>query len=507
MNYMLGIDAGSSAVKTALFDTDGSMQAVSIQEYEFQTPSPNVVEIDAAVFWEKMKLGLGEVLARTGIAPGDIAALGISSQGETFVPMGKDGAPLRPAIFWLDGRATKQAEDIASAFTRENIFEVTGMPEIIPMWTAGKILWIKDNEPEVFSNAHKYLLVEDYLIFRLTGCHVGEFSLYPSTLFLDITRKRLWQEMLDFVGVREDQFVELKESGEPVGPITAEAARELGLSTGTIVATGGYDHAAGAIGSGNTRLGVVTETTGSALVVNSTVEQATFDPEMRVPCQYHAVKDRYFLSSFSETAGMAFKWFRDKFCREEIRLADEQGRSAFELIGEEAAQIPAGSEGVVMLPHLAGAFCPESNSDARGVFFGLALKHGRMHLARALMEAVAFMLKRHVEVVEQLGVDVKEIISIGGGAKSRLWRQIKADVLNKPVVTLEAEEPSLLGAAILAAVAVGIFDDLESASRQMVQVKERVEPDPANVKVYAQVFDLYVRIYEGLAGVFPKQEE
>jgi sugar (pentulose or hexulose) kinase len=237
------------------------------------------------------------------------------------------------------------------------------------------------------------------------------------------------------------------------------------------------------------------------------VEQATFDPEMRVPCQYHAVKDRYFLSSFSETAGMAFKWFRDKFCREEIRLADEQGRSAFELIGEEAAQIPAGSEGVVMLPHLAGAFCPESNSDARGVFFGLALKHGRMHLARALMEAVAFMLKRHVEVVEQLGVDVKEIISIGGGAKSRLWRQIKADVLNKPVVTLEAEEPSLLGAAILAAVAVGIFDDLESASRQMVQVKERVEPDPANVKVYAQVFDLYVRIYEGLAGVFPKQEE
>jgi sugar (pentulose or hexulose) kinase len=249
VNYMLGIDAGSSAVKTALFDTDGSMQAVSIQEYEFQTPSPNVVEIDAAVFWEKMKLGLGEVLARTGIAPGDIAALGISSQGETFVPMGKDGAPLRPAIFWLDGRATKQAEDIASAFTRENIFEVTGMPEIIPMWTAGKILWIKDNEPEVFSNAHKYLLVEDYLIFRLTGCHVGEFSLYPSTLFLDITRKRLWQEMLDFVGVREDQFVELKESGEPVGPITAEAARELGLSTGTIVATGGYgDHGVGAGG-------------------------------------------------------------------------------------------------------------------------------------------------------------------------------------------------------------------------------------------------------------------
>lgn len=504
MEYLLAVDVGSSSVKTALFDTQGNMVALSIQEYDLLMPAPDIVEIEPQTFWEKFKAGVTAVLGSSRIIPVDIKAMAISSQGETFITLDKNGRSLRPAIFWLDNRAIKETEILAREFDRKKAYHITGMPEIVPMWTAGKILWMKKHEPEIFKKAAKFLLVEDYLIFRLTGKYVGEYSCYPSTMLLDIQKKQWWTDMLDFIGIDTDQLAELKESGEPVGLISRQAASELGLSPKTLVATGGYDHAAGAIGSGNIKSGIVTETTGSALVVNSTIPRPLFDSKLRVPCQYHAVKDMYFLSSFSETGGMALRWFRDKLCPVEIVKAEkEHYRSAYAVLDEESEKIPVGSEGLIMLPFLAGAFCPESDSNARGVYFGLSLKHGRMHMARALMESIAFMLKRHVEVVEEMGVPIKEIIAMGGGARSRLWRQIKADVLEKPVLSLTTEEPSLLGAAILAGLAKGIYKDLVSASEQMVHVKERLEPKPAEVKLYRESYGLYVRLYEKLADLFP----
>ena len=432
MDYLLGIDVGSSSVKSALFDTEGQMASLSIQEYELIMPEPNIVEIEADTFWQKLKLGIADLLVSSEIDPSQIKAMAISSQGETFVTLDKNGRPLRRAIFWYDNRATKEAELLSGKFSAEEVYRITGMPEIIPMWTAGKILWLKENEPEIFNKVHKYLMVSDYLVYRLTGKYVGEYSCYPSTMMLDIQKKCWWPDVLDFIGVRQDQLVELKESGEPVSTISTQVASELGLSPDTLVATGGYDHAAGAIGSGNVRPGVVTETTGSALVVNTTVSKATFDPKMRIPCQYHSMKDEYFMSSFSETAGMAFKWYRDNFCEMEKEIENKTGKSAYTIIDEEIAKIPPGSEGIIVLPHLAGAFCPESNSNARAVFFGLSLKHGRMHVARAFLEAIAFMLKRHIEAVEELGASIDEVISIGGGAKSRFCARSKPMCLTKP---------------------------------------------------------------------------
>lgn len=504
MDYLLGIDVGSSSVKTALFETGGHMAALSIQEYELVFPGPQMVEIDPDTFWQKLKLGIAELLKSSQIAPDNIKALAISSQGETFITLDKDGRPLRRAIFWYDNRSTKEAQQLGQTFSQKQVYHVTGMPEMIPMWTATKLLWLKANEPEVFAKVHKYLLVSDYLIYRLTGQYVGEYSCYPSTILLDIQKKQWWPEMLNVLGIGAEQLVELKESGEAVGPIAAQAAAELGLSPKTLVATGAYDHAAGAIGSVNVRPGVVTETTGSALVVNTTVSKPTFDAKMRVPCQYHAMADEYFLSSFSETGGMALKWYRDNFYLGPDPSAPSVAE-AYSNMDIVAAEIAPGSEGLVMLPHLAGAFCPECNSNARGVLFGLALKHGKAHVARAILESIAFMLKRHIEVVEELGTSVKDVISIGGGARSRLWAQIKADVLDTPVISLRNEEPSLLGAAILAGRAAGIHKDLPSASEKMVQVKERVEPDPANVGRYAEPYELYVNVYERLAEVFPEQ--
>lgn len=508
MAYLLGVDVGSSSVKTALFDTEGRMVGLSLQEYGLIMIAPNLVEIEPDTFWQKLKAGVGQVLSSSRVRPGQIKAMAISSQGETFIALDKHGKPLRRAVFWYDGRAAREAEILRHEFDRKTAYHVTGMPEIIPMWTAGKLLWLRRNEPEVFGKVHKYLLVEDYLIHRLTGKYVGEFSCYPTSMLLDIRKKCWWSDMLAFLGVRPEQLAELTESGEPIGPLTGEAAEDLGLAPQTLVATGGYDHAAGAIGSANTRPGVVTETTGSALAVNTTVSEPTFDPKLRVPCQYHSIPDQYFLSSFSETGGMAFKWFRDNFANDQLRREKEDGApTAYTLIDEGAAKVPPGCEGLILLPHLAGMSCPESNPNARGVLFGLSLKHGRMHVARAVLEGIAFMLRRHVEVVEELGIKIEQIIGIGGGARSKIWGQIKADVLNKPVVHLQTEEPALLGAAILAGLAAGIHKDPVSAADQMVKIRQTIEPNPQNTAVYQQAYERYLTIYDRLADVFPEQVE
>lgn len=498
MDYLIGIDLGSSAVKTAVFDIEGRAMGMSIREYQLNIPAPGIAEIAPQTLWLRFKESLSESLSTAKVPPEDIKALAISSQGETFVILDATGRPLRPAISWYDNRATEQARMLGSQFDPKTTYQVTGMPEIIPIWTAAKILWIKQNEPEVFTKTHKYLLLEDYFIYRLTGKYVGEFSMYPSSLLFDIRSKCWWSDILEYLGIRDDQLCELRESGEPVGNISPEVASELGLSTDTLVATGAYDHAAGAIGSANVKPGVVTETTGSCLVVNSTVREATYDPKMRVPCQIHCVKDRYFMASFSKTAGMALKWFRDEFCQDMIQLAKADGRTSFEIIGQKIAEIQPGSEGLIMLPYLAGASFPEHNDNARGVLFGLSLKHGRWHMGRAIMEAVACLLKTHIQAIEELAGNVQEVISIGGGARSKLWCQIKADVLDKPVCTITTEEPSLLGAAILAGLAAGIYKDPVSAGERMVKIKERFEPNPAHSQIYQQTYDLFRKVYQQL---------
>ncbi|MCK5851254.1 MAG: hypothetical protein KAH23_10090, partial [Kiritimatiellae bacterium] len=204
MEYLLGIDVGSSSVKSALFDTEGQMVSLSIQEYELIIPEPNIVEIEPDTFWQKLKLGIADLLASSKIAPKQIKAMAISSQGETFITLDEKGKPLRRAIFWYDNRATEQSELLRDKFSLEDVYRITGMPEIIPMWTAGKILWLKQNEPEIFNKAHKYLMVSDYLVYRLTGKYVGEYSCYPSTMMLDIQKKCWWPEVLEFIGIRED---------------------------------------------------------------------------------------------------------------------------------------------------------------------------------------------------------------------------------------------------------------------------------------------------------------
>jgi sugar (pentulose or hexulose) kinase len=505
MDHILSVDLGTTAIKVALFDAGGRVLASSTHEYTLLTPSTLAVELPVETYWQSFKAGVGEVLERSRVKPASIRALGISAQGETLIFAGKDGQPLRDAIVWLDNRAQKEAEELNREFPQEVTYRTTGQVSIVPTWPAAKVLWVQRNEPEVFAKAAKILLIEDWFIHRLTGKYACEGSLICSTVYWDINTRRWWPEMLRRLKVGEDRLPEIRESGEPVGPVLPAPARELGLDPGTIVCTGALDQAAGAIGVGNIRPGVFSENTGAALAICATVDRPVLDPKGRMPCHYHGIPGTYMAHTFT-TGGMVLKWYRDAFCQPEIQVGAQAGVDPYELLGQEAARVPPGAEGLVMLPHLQGAMAPEANPKARGVLYGITLRHTKAHFARAIMESIACIVRRNIEVVEELGIRVNEIRGLGGGSRSAVWNQIKADLTGRPVLTMENEEAACLGAAIVAGVGVGMFPSLPEACGRMVQVKGRHEPNPAHAPAYAEHYARYVGLYDSLVEMFKKND-
>jgi xylulokinase len=507
MPCFLGLDAGTTSLKAALFDEAGRMLAISRQEYTLETPRATWVELDPEVYWTACCRAIREALAASRIPPEEVASICISSQGETFIPVDEHGRPTRRAIVWLDNRAVEEAALIAARFSLEEVYRRTGQPEVAPTWTACKILWLRRNEPEVFASSRKFLLLEDFLLYRLTGQFVTEQALHPSSLLIDLNGGVWWQEMLDFTGVAPERLGQLLPPGEQIGHLTVDGAAAVGLTPGTLAVTGSLDQAIGAVGAGNISPGSVSESTGGALGIVVTVERPILDPQRRLPCYFHAIRDRFCLLPWGQTAGMALRWFRDEFFRREMEEAVHQGSDPYDWMTAEAASVPAGSEGMLVLPHLEGAFSPEYNPRAKAVFFGATLRHRRAHFIRAILESVAFMLRRNLDLVEELNgpagfTGIREILSTGGGARSPLWLQIKADVLQKPVTRLENEETALLGAAVLGAVATGVYGTPEQAVRQMVRTGHTFLPDPRHAAVYDQVYQKYVDLYARLEGMF-----
>lgn len=501
MRHIISVDAGTTASKISIFSENGELLAKSTHEYSLITPSPLEVEISADTLWKAFAAGVGDVLEKTKVNPEDVAALGISAQGETLIPIGKDGKPLRNAIVWLDNRAQEEAKTLDSRFDDGTSYKITGQVKIVPTWPASKILWIRRNEPDLFKMVHKYLLVEDYLVYKMTGKLVAEGSLLCSTVYWDITKKKWWHEMLQYLDVSEDQLPEIRESGEVVGELLPERAKELGLSNKTIVCTGALDQAAGAVGVGNIKPGIFSENTGAALAICATLEKPVFDPKRRMPIHYHAMPDTYMAHTFT-TGGMVLRWFRDNFSQQEINVAQAIGKDAYDLMGAEANRVPPGCGGLVMLPHLQGAMAPEADPNAKGVFFGFTLHHTRAHFARAIMEAIGCIVRRNIEVLEDLKIQVKEIRSLGGGARSSIWAQIKADITSRPVLVPTNEEAACLGAALLAGTALGMFKSLDDACQKIVKIGGRFQPIPENVKAYDSTFRIYVELYENLKGLF-----
>jgi xylulokinase len=502
VSLYLGIDAGTTSMKAGVFDANGALLGMARQEYALLTPAPAIVELDPETYWQACCGAVRGALAQSGADPAQVQTLCISSQGETIILLDAEGRPTRNAIVWLDNRAVDEAALIAAEFGHDQVFQVTGEPDIAPTWPSTKILWVRRNEPDVFARTAKYLLLEDYLLYRLTGEYVTERSLQADTLFLDIRSGVWWEPMFDFVGVKLQQMGRLSDPGEVIGPLSTAGAEALGLTTSTLAVTGAMDQLMGALGAGNAVPGIATETTGGALAIVATLDGFFLDPQRRMPTMFHARPGAYALMPWAQTAGMALKWFRDQFYALESQVAYAAYFDPYLLMTSQAAAVPPGSDGLVVLPHLEGAACPEFNPLARAVFFGATLRHTKAHFARGILESVAYMLKKNLDTLEELDIPVDRIRSTGGGARSRLWLQIKADVLQKPVEAPEMEEAALLGAALLGATASGEFSGVEEGIARMVRLRESLEPDSATAEVYAEAYKRYVELYDRLAPMF-----
>jgi xylulokinase len=502
VEYLIGLDVGTTAVKAGVFGADGRLAGLATREYSLLTPGPDLVELPAGGYWDACVAAVREAVSRSGVPVRAIRGAAISSQGETLIPVSADGLPLRNAIVWLDNRSQDQARRLASRFDQSRVYEITGQTEIAPTWPATKILWLHEHEPDVFSRTDKFLLLEDFLLHKLTGEFVEEHSLASSTAYFDIRTHSWWEPMLEAIGISASRLPVLVPSGTAVRALTSEAASELGLEPDVVVSAGALDQMASAVGAGNISPGQVTESTGAALAICATVAAPTYDPQARMPCHCHAVPGLYALLPWCQTAGMALRWFRDVFGAEEMRSSAQEGRDAYDLLCSLAEAVPPGSEGLIMLPHLAGATCPEMLPQARGVFFGFALGHGKGHFVRAILESVAFMLRRNLDNLASIGVETADICSLGGASRSRLWNQIKADATGRRIAASPDLEAACAGAAMLAGVGAGIYDDVRSGCLNFQAAQTRFEPDPEASHALTEAYNKYIRLFDALEALF-----
>ncbi len=500
MQYFLTFDVGTTSMKCLLFDENFKEVFFDETEYSLLTPAQDIVEIDPDIYFDTL-CGSTNKIANLGINIDDIAAITITTQGETLIPINNAGKPLRNAIVWIDGRATAEAEEIRSRIASNEIYRTTGLGEINGCVPAAKLLWIYKNERNVYDNTYKFMLLEDYLIYRLTGKTVTEQSLISSTAWFDIVNECYYDKMLEVCSIDRDKLPEILPCGEKVAELTCDAAKQTGLSQKTIVVTGAMDQVSSAIGAGNICDGIVTETTGTALVAGATASQPDFsgDPAITI---YKHFNHGYLYMPYCNTAGIVLKWFRDELMKELKREAKESGISSYALIDEIASESKAGSNGVVVLPHFAGRGVTTPNDKTKGVIYGITLGTKLSDIARSVLESVACMLKELVDSFEKQGINVTEIRSLGGGANSDLWCEIKSGICNKNIMRSSYAQTTALGAAILGATAIGRYTSVEEAVKMADLGFTKFEPKTEDLTAYKKVSEKYYELYDALDKVF-----
>jgi len=416
----------------------------------------------------------------------------------------KTGKALHNAIVWLDERASAQAERISGRFPPEAFYSRTGIPECNGYCPAAKLLWIKEKEPEIYEKTHKFLLLEDYILSRFSGDFVTEKALLCTTGYFDIIRDEYWKEMLDFMDIDTDKLPRPLECGAVLeAKVKAEICSEMNLSSEVKLISSAMDQMTAAAGAGNLEPGIITETTGTGMCIAATSENPDFSNPRRLTIYRHIYPKKYLIIPVCMTAGLVLKWFKDEFCADLSSEAAAKGDSVYTLIDEIVSKTQALSNGLILIPYLNGVLQPDNNPSARGVFYGMALNTGRPEFLRAIMEGIGFMLKENIELIEQVqGRRASEIRSLGGGAKSKTWRQIKADINGIPIAGMSENECTALGAAILAAVALGFYKDAASAAAASNMVLERNKPQPALIEQYEAAYRKYRSIYESLKDLF-----
>jgi len=492
MGYILTFDVGTTTIKTRLFDEQFLVLGYHNAEYQLATKPGGIVELEPDTYWTALCQGSRAIVAAFPQARNGIEVIAVTTQGETLIPVDARGVPLFNAVVWLDSRSTEEAAFLNRTFGTDRYYPATGLARVDEVAPVSKILNIRQKRPEVFSRAYKFLLLEDYLLYRLSGKMVTEKSLLSSTGYFHIMRDELYTEILDHACIAVDLIPEVLECAQPIGTILSAAAQDLGIAPGAKVVTGAMDQVAGAIGAGNVRSGIVTETTGTALVMGATMRVPDFSHPAKPTIYRHAQAGSFFVLTLSNTAGIILKWFKDEFCGLET---ERHGDSVYTALDRMAASVTPGSDGLLVFPHFSGMLTPVPDADTKGIFYGVTLNTGKGHFLRAIMESVAYLLRENLEVFAQMGIDVHQIRSLGGGSRSGVWSQIKADVLGKEIVTLKDTESASIGAAMLGAVGAGWYPDLKSIPAPNPP-RESFMPAEGNRAVYEAGYRKYQRLYQ-----------
>ncbi len=487
---LMGIDLGTTAVKVGLFDAaTGATSAITRTEYKPLSPAPGWLELEAETYWEATAAATREALAEAGHA--EVIGIGLSSQGQTFVPLDEGYRPLRPALVWLDTRAQQQAEYLQSVFPQDDSPLSSGLPSPNAIASAPKMLWMRQNEPEVWERTRYLMMLPDYLGLRLTGERRLDVNNAASTALVHPTTGDWWPEALAAVGVPREWLSPIGHPGELIGRVLAQAAGELGVPEGIPVALGSNDQLNGAVGVGNIRPGIASGTVGTAMAIVSTVDRPASVRPKGLGIGPHPAPGLFYLLSFAKTSGMVLTWLRDL-------MASAAG---YEELLAEAAEVAPGSDGLICLPHFSGTATPTFRSDVRGGFVGLTLGHGRAHLVRAIAEAVCFTARDALSLNAQAGQAPMELRMLGGATRSDFWMQMMADVVRLPLQVPVCGEAPVLGAAIFAGVAAGRFASIEEGSEAFYRPDRVFLPREDLASRYDEAYTAYLdameRLYPG----------
>lgn len=488
---IIAIDLGTTNIKVAAYTS--TLQEVGIESHNVEyMRDKGFVEFDAEVYFNSIVSLIKKCCAIPGFAA-EKTQLVLTGQAESLVVVDSEGKPLRNGISWLDMRSDAECQELAAHFDSETCYKITGQPEIIPTWPLTKILWLKHNEPQLFGSVGKFLLVKDYILYRLTGQYVGEHSIYPFSHYFDVVKKEYWMEPLEYCGVNASQLPRLVKPCSIVGDILPEVLQQTGLAAGSRANAGTLDHFAGMIGTGNVELGLVSESAGTVSSIATFVE-TPFSSPARIPLYCGPFDNSYIYLPVCESGGISLEWFQKQFLTD-VSFKDIDVQCAAKEVDPK----------LTFLPYLTGVNPPEFDPNATGVFYGANVAHDQYDFALAIMYGVASLLRKNIDYFRESGIVVEKIISTGGGAKSALWTQIKADICNVPVFIPKNHEAPCLGAAIIGAVTEGTFKDYASAIAASVVLDKEFTPNP-NHEIYEKKYKLFKKIYDALTPVFGAEE-
>jgi len=492
MAYLIGIDASTTATKALLIDDRGEIVAVAATEYDFQTPHPLWSEQDPALWWDGAVASVRRVLAESGIDPAAVVGVGLTGQMHGLVLVDAAGQVLRPSILWNDQRTASQCDEIRARLGKSELVRITGN-DALTGFTAPKILWVQENEPDVYARIHKILLPKDYVRYRLTGDFATDRAGAGGTLLVELATRDWSPTVVEALGLRPEWLPPTHEGTQITGVVSAAAAEATGLRAGTPVVGGGGDQAAQATGVGAVEEGIVALTLGTSGVVFATADKPFYQPEGRLHAFPHALPGKWHLMGVMLSAAGSLRWYRDTLAP----------GAAYDDLLAPAAAIPAGSDGLLFLPYLTGERTPHPDPLARGAFVGLTVRHTQPHLTRSVLEGVAFGLRDSFELMKDAGLSaIRQVRVSGGGARSPLWRQILADVLGSELVTVNTTEGAAFGAALLAGVGAGIWSNGQAACNQTVRITGRTTPNAGAVAVYQHFYGLYQGLYPVLQQTF-----